>query len=151
MSVSIGCRRHIGLVEAIKLSNAPHAPAAIDALILIVDDNRDAALFIRKLLVHIGFHQIRLAPREMALEVLRDRPACVVISDLSQSPGEGARLLQSVRADDQLKHIPFVMIAESAEPERLIEAKKLGVSGYILKPFNINTLKRTMEHVLARQ
>jgi CheY-like chemotaxis protein len=42
------------------------------------------------------------------------------------------------------------MITASAQPETLTEARALGANGYILKPFSITTLRRTLTKVLGR-
>ena len=58
-------------------------------------------------------------------------------------------LLRLVRADDSLKHIPFVMITAESKTENVIAAKEAGVSNYIVKPFNAETLKTKLTSVLG--
>ena len=61
----------------------------------------------------------------------------------------GIQLLREVRADDKLKHIPFIMVTAESKPENVIAAKQAGVSNYIVKPFNAETLKTKMASVLG--
>jgi two-component system chemotaxis response regulator CheY len=57
-------------------------------------------------------------------------------------------LLQEVRADARLKNMPFIMITAESKTENVVAAKQAGVSNYIVKPFNGETLKRQIEMVL---
>ena len=61
----------------------------------------------------------------------------------------GFQLLKEVRADAKLKSIPFVMITAEAKTENVIAAKKAGVSNYIVKPFNAETLKGKLVTVIG--
>ena len=61
----------------------------------------------------------------------------------------GIQLLREVRADEKLKHIPFVMITAESKSENVIAAKEAGVSNYIVKPFNAETLKGKLISVLG--
>jgi two-component system chemotaxis response regulator CheY len=56
----------------------------------------------------------------------------------------GIELLRAVRADPQLKTLPFLMITAEAKRENIIEAATAGASGYIVKPFTAATLEEKM-------
>jgi two-component system chemotaxis response regulator CheY len=59
----------------------------------------------------------------------------------------GYELLQQVRADPDLKQTPFIMVTAETKSDNVIAAKKAGVSNYIVKPFNAETLKSKIEAV----
>jgi two-component system chemotaxis response regulator CheY len=61
----------------------------------------------------------------------------------------GLQLLREVRADAKLKSIPFIMVTAESKSENVIAAKEAGVSNYIVKPFNAETLKTKMVSVLG--
>jgi two-component system, chemotaxis family, chemotaxis protein CheY len=61
----------------------------------------------------------------------------------------GIQLLREVRADDKLKHLPFIMITAESKSENVVAAKQAGVSNYIVKPFSAETLKCKMTSVLG--
>ena len=61
----------------------------------------------------------------------------------------GIQLLREVRGDDGLKAIPFIMVTAESKSENVIAAKAAGVSNYIVKPFNAETLKAKMVSVLG--
>ncbi len=71
-----------------------------------------------------------------------------MISDWNMVPMTGLQLLQEVRADAKLKTTPFIMITAESKAENVVAAKQAGVSNYIVKPFNAETLRDKIEKVL---
>ena len=65
----------------------------------------------------------------------------LVISDWNMAPMTGLDLLKEVRADARLKNTPFIMITAESKTENVVAAKQAGVSNYIVKPFNAETLR----------
>ena len=118
--------------------------------VLIVDDYKTMLRIVRNLLKQLGFDNVDEATDgSMALEKLRDKDYGLVISDWNMEPMTGLQLLREVRADGSLKDMPFVMITAESKTENVIEAKKAGVSNYIVKPFNAATLKTKLSAVLG--
>jgi two-component system chemotaxis response regulator CheY len=64
------------------------------------------------------------------------------------SPMSGLEFLKEVRADALLKETPFIMITAESKTEKVVAAKAAGVSNYIVKPFNAETLKTKIASVL---
>ena len=58
-------------------------------------------------------------------------------------------MLQEVRADARLKALPFIMVTAESKAENVAAAKRAGVSNYIVKPFNAETLRGKIERVLT--
>ena len=54
-----------------------------------------------------------------------------------------------MRADARLKNTPFIMITAESKTENVIAAKQAGVSNYIVKPFNADTLKQKIQAVIG--
>ena len=67
----------------------------------------------------------------------------------NMEPMTGIQLLREVRADGNLKQTPFVMITAESKSENVIAAKEAGVSNYIVKPFNAETLKSRLVSVFG--
>jgi two-component system chemotaxis response regulator CheY len=84
-----------------------------------------------------------------ALTKLRAGSFGLVISDWNMVPMTGLQLLQEVRADARLKSTPFIMITAESKTENVVAAKQAGVSNYIVKPFNAETLRDKIEKVLG--
>ena len=118
--------------------------------VLIVDDYKTMLRVLTNLLRQLDFNNIGEATDgSMALDMLREEKYGMVISDWNMEPMTGIELLCEVRADDNLKHLPFIMITAESKSENVIAAKEAGVSSYIVKPFNAATLKQKMSSVLG--
>ena len=118
--------------------------------VLIVDDYKTMLRIIRNLLKQIEFSNVEEASDGAeALSKLRTGNFGLVISDWNMAPMTGLQLLQEVRADSKLKHVPFIMITAESKTENVVAAKQAGVSNYIVKPFNAETLKGKIEMVLG--
>lgn len=118
--------------------------------VLVVDDYRTMLRILRNLLRQLDFRNVFEATDGTdALLKLREGGFGLVISDWNMEPMTGIQLLREVRADDKLKHIPFIMVTAESKPENVIAAKQAGVSNYIVKPFNAETLKTKMASVLG--
>ena len=118
--------------------------------VLIVDDYKTMLRIIRNLMKQLGFNNVDEATDgSAALQKLRDKKYGLVISDWNMEPMTGLQLLQEVRADGELKAMPFVMITAESKTENVIAAKQAGVNNYIVKPFNAATLKSKLQSVLG--
>jgi two-component system chemotaxis response regulator CheY len=116
--------------------------------VLVVDDYNTMVRIIRNLLRQLGFEDIDDASDgSAALEKMRTRKYGLVISDWNMEPMTGYVLLQEVRADPELSATPFIMVTAESKTENVIAAKKAGVSNYIVKPFNAQTLRTKIEAV----
>ncbi|MFM7689790.1 MAG: chemotaxis response regulator CheY [Alphaproteobacteria bacterium] len=118
--------------------------------VLIVDDYRTMLRIIRNLLKQLEFNNVDEAvDGQEALAKLRAGNFGLVISDWNMAPMTGLDLLKEVRADQRLKNMPFIMITAESKTENFVAAKQAGVSNYIVKPFNAETLREKIEKVLG--
>ena len=118
--------------------------------VLIVDDYRTMLRIIRNLLKQLDFNNVDEAvDGQEALAKLRAGNFGLVISDWNMVPMTGLDLLKEVRADQRLKDMPFIMITAESKTENVVAAKQAGVSNYIVKPFNAETLREKIEKVLV--
>jgi two-component system, chemotaxis family, chemotaxis protein CheY len=116
--------------------------------ILVVDDYQTMIRIIRNLLKQLGFEDVDDATDgQQAMSKLKQRQYGLVISDWNMEPMTGYDLLKTVRSDDALKNLPFIMVTAESKTDNVIAAKKAGVSSYIVKPFNAQTLKAKIEAV----
>jgi two-component system chemotaxis response regulator CheY len=118
--------------------------------VLIVDDYKTMLRIIRNLLKQIDFENVEEASDgNEALAKLQGGNFDLIISDWNMEPMTGLQLLQHVRSDPKLKHIPFIMVTAESKTENVIVAKQAGVSNYIVKPFNAETLRTKIQKVLG--
>ena len=113
-----------------------------DTPVLIVDDDKTMLRIIRNLPKQIDIENVEEASDGAeALLKLRAADFGLVISDWNMAPMTGLDLLKEVRADPRPRHIPFIMITAESKTENVAAAKQAGVSNYIVKPFNAETLR----------
>jgi two-component system chemotaxis response regulator CheY len=116
--------------------------------VLVVDDYNTMVRIIRNLLRQLGFENVDDAgDGASALAKLRARKYGLVISDWNMEPMTGYDLLRQVRGDPELATMPFIMVTAESKTENVIAAKKAGVSNYIVKPFNAQTLRNKIEAI----
>jgi len=110
--------------------------------VLVVDDYSTMRRIIKNLLNQIGFTNIEEADNgAAAYDKMRGRK-------FGLEPMTGLELLKLVRADSALKATPFIMVTAESKTENVVAAKAAGVSNYIVKPFNAETLKTKIASVL---
>ena len=110
--------------------------------ILIVDDSGAVRSVVRKLLTHLGFKNIDEAPDgEAALKKISEQHFSLVISDWNMEPMSGNILLENVRANKKYTNLPFIMMTADPSIERIVQAKKAGVTCFINKPFRAEELQ----------
>lgn len=118
--------------------------------VLIVDDYKTMLRIIRNLLNQIGFKEVdEAADGTQALEKFNSGNYGLIISDWNMEPMSGYDFLKAVRAGAHNNKVPFIMVTAESKTENVIKAKQAGVSNYIVKPFNAETLKAKIESVLV--
>jgi two-component system, chemotaxis family, chemotaxis protein CheY len=116
--------------------------------VLIVDDASAMRRIIRGLLKELGFKNMREAENgELALEKLKKKKADFVVSDWNMPVMTGIDLLKAIRADNDLKTTPVLLVTAEANPESIVEAVQSGVNNYIVKPFNAQTLQEKLNKI----
>ncbi len=119
-----------------------------DIKILVVDDMATMRRIIKSLLEQLGFKNIDEAEDgQVGLKKLKDGSYDFVITDWNMPNMTGLELVQSIRSDDELKHLPVLMVTAEAKKENVIAAIKAGVNNYVVKPFTAETLKEKIEKI----
>jgi two-component system chemotaxis response regulator CheY len=125
-------------------------PVDMNMNILIVDDFKTMLGMIEGLLKQFGFKNIlQASDGSAALKILREAPVGLVISDWNMQPMTGLQLLKEMRSDEKLKLTHFIMATTESKAENVLAAKEAGVNGYIVKPFNAETLKQKIVSVIG--
>ena len=123
-----------------------------DVKFLIVDDFSTMRRIVRNLLKEIGFANAEEAEDGVvALSMLKANKFDFVVSDINMPNMNGFELLKSVRSDEALKSIPFLMVTAEAKKDDIVQAAQGGASGYIVKPFTKATLEEKVQKILSKQ
>lgn len=118
--------------------------------ILIVDDEPTIRELSRAFLREIGFIRITVVgDGTQALSRLKKESFDLIICDWIMPGLSGMDVFNQVREDPAIPNIPFLMVTASTEIRKVKEAIHAGVSGYIAKPFQPNTLYQKVLTLLA--
>ncbi|BAN35050.1 MAG: chemotaxis response regulator CheY [Gammaproteobacteria bacterium] len=118
---------------------------------LIVDDFSTMRRIIRNLLKELEFTNADEAEDGVAaLAKLRGGNFDFVVSDWNMPNMTGIELLQAIRADDTLKHLPVLMVTAEAKKENIIAAAQSGASGYVVKPFTAAVLEEKLNKIFEK-
>ena len=119
--------------------------------ILVVDDFATMRKVIRNLLKQIGYENITEAEDGVsALKTLKSQKIDLIVSDWNMPNMTGLELLKEVRADEELRPTPFLMVTAEALQDNVIAAVKAGVSNYIVKPFTAEVLNEKIKKTLDK-
>ena len=119
--------------------------------ILVVDDFSTMRRIVKTLLGDLGFSNIEEADDGLtALPKLKKSNFDFLITDWNMPGMEGIDLIKAVRADPDLSDLPILMVTAEARKDQIVAAAQAGVNGYIIKPFNAQTLKEKIDKIFAR-
>ena len=115
--------------------------------LLIVDDSSA----IRKILQRV-LHAAEIPLRNIyeagdgieALAVMKANSVSLVLSDINMPNMDGIQLLTRIRANDDWKNVPIVMITTEGSKAKVVEAAKLGATGYVRTPFTSDQIKTVL-------
>ncbi len=123
-----------------------------DLKFLIVDDFSTMRRIVRSLLKEMGYNNADEAEDGVAaLAKLRAQDFDFVVSDINMPNMNGFDLLQAIKADDGLKHLPVLMVTAEARKEDIVLAAQSGAAGYIVKPFTKATLEEKVQKIMQRR
>lgn len=136
------------------LENAAPGQATISAgqgVVLVVDDieaNRDV---LTRRLERQGY-QVAIAENgRQALERLRAATFDLVLLDIMMPEMDGYEVLQHLKADEVLRHIPVIMISALSELDSVVRCIEMGAEDYLPKPFNPILLKARIGACLEKK
>jgi two-component system, chemotaxis family, chemotaxis protein CheY len=125
--------------------------------VLLVDDNSMVREVMSHMLMDNGFfhvdeaydgHNAIVKMKEKEIPDGKQIPYDLVLCDLNMPMISGLDLLSLTRENSKFSTIPFIMVTGIMDKKNLLEAIKLGVSGYLTKPFKEEDLLAKIDNVL---
>ena len=124
---------------------------ASDLRFLIVDDFSTMRRIVRNLLKESGFSDADEAEDGLvALHKLQASKFDFVVTDINMPNMNGFQLLNAIKGDDKLKHLPVLMVTAEARKEDIVAAAQGGAAGYIFKPFTKATLEDKVTFIIKK-
>ena len=120
--------------------------------LLVVDDTPIIRGIISGILEPLGLRMIHQAGNgEEALKILAAQPVDVVVADWQMPGVNGLELLKKMREDERFAATPFIMITGVPDKQVVVEAMKLKVTDFMIKPIDGSVLKQKILRALSRK
>jgi len=120
--------------------------------ILVVDDNEDNRYTLAQRLRRLGYTDIAMAvDGRQALDHLRQHATDLVLLDVMMPEMNGYEVLDQMRADARLQHVPVIMISALDQIESVVRCIELGAEDYLAKPFNPVLLRARLGACLEKK
>ena len=122
-----------------------------DMKVLFVDDSPTMRRIIQNSLNKIGYEDLVSAENgEDAMEKLADVDVDMIITDWNMPEMNGEQFVVKLREDPKYKETPILMVTTRGMKEDVITAVKIGVNGYVVKPFTPEILKKKIDDILKK-
>lgn len=108
--------------------------------ILTIDDSRMMREMLLMVLEGAGFSVVQAEDGEDGLRVLVDAQPDVIITDINMPKLDGYGLIEGVRRDEHYRATPIIVLSTESSPEKKARARSAGATGWIVKPFQAETL-----------
>ncbi len=116
--------------------------------VLVVDDEPTMRFCLERLLRAEGFHVMTAADRAQALASIGERRPDVVLLDVVLHDGDGYGFCGTLRERCERPQLPILMMSARTRPDERQRGEAVGADGYLRKPFDLATLKRTLDGLL---
>tara|TARA_Y100000766_G_scaffold40253_1_gene30370 strand:+ start:4449 stop:4874 length:426 start_codon:yes stop_codon:yes gene_type:complete len=136
-----------------KLNKAPLLSATIKIImkILVVDDMPLMRHVLINMLRQLDYKNVvEATDGQQALKILRQQKFDLVITDLHMPKVDGVNLLDNIRHDQALVDLPVIMVTCEDNADTVKQVIKAKVSGFIIKPFNMNVLSAQLNRLFFR-
>lgn len=117
--------------------------------ILVIEDDETQRTSIKRILESDGYYPKLAADAAELTRILdEDQEIHFIIMDVGLPWINGFELAEMIRDHKDLKRIPLIFLSAQAEEEDLNQARQVGASDYIKKPFDIEKLKTRIRELL---
>jgi class 3 adenylate cyclase len=112
------------------------------AALLVVDDNEDNRYTLTRRLTREGYSNLTTAnDGRQALDLLQSKKFDLLLLDIMMPELNGYQVLEHLKADAELRHLPVIMISAVGEVESVVRCIELGAEDYLPKPFDATLLR----------
>ena len=116
--------------------------------ILIVDDEPDLVSTVEYRLQFADCQVVTASNGQEGLERAEAEKPDLILLDTNMPVMDGHEMLERLRANGSLKHIPVIMLTARCEPQDIAAASAHGVTDYVTKPFDFAELTAKIQTAL---
>jgi CheY-like chemotaxis protein len=122
-----------------------HTRKKMSKKILLVDDSQTFLMYVGLLLKRLGFSVVPAEDGVELLALLKLRNPDLVIVDVEMPLMDGLKALKYIKEDKETSHIPVVIVTADSSSATIEKCRRLGCSGYLLKPIKIDRLHEVLQ------
>jgi DNA-binding response OmpR family regulator len=120
--------------------------------VLCIEDEEEMIDLIKLILERKGFEVLGAVGGKEGLEVIRREMPDLILLDLMMPEVDGWEVFRQMRADEQLKDIPVIVVTAKAQSiDKVLGLHIAKVDDYVTKPFGPQELLRSVNKVLAME
>ena len=118
-------------------------------ILLVEDDRIEILKFKRSVSNIINDYDLSLSNngKEAFIEIDKEIPDLIIL-DLNMPDTNGIEFLTILKNDEELKHIPVIILTTSNNDKDISECYRLGIAGYVLKPLKYDDYESKIKAVL---
>lgn len=117
-------------------------------VIVLADDSKSIREAVAFGLEEEGFEVYRAEHGTSALEKFDGRKIDLLLTDFHMPEMNGLELIRNVRKLAAYKHIPILILTTETQKEIILEAKRAGGTGWLVKPFKMENLLQTIRRLV---
>ncbi len=121
------------------------------ARIMIVEDNDYNRDLLRRRLEREGYEVVEHVNGRHALEALKTETVDMILTDIMMPEMDGFEVLEALKKDDKLKHIPVIVISALSEIDSAVKCIELGAEDHLPKPFSPTLLRARINAGLSKK
>ena len=121
------------------------------ATILVADDSATMRMIVQATLTGAGWKVLTAGNGQEALEVAKNHPVDLVVSDWNMPVMGGLQLIQGLREQDQYLDVPVLVLTTEDDVDSKMAARDLGVCGWLSKPVDPDVLVELASELLDEQ
>jgi len=115
--------------------------------ILVVDDSAAVRQSVSYVLDQAGYEIVQAVDGSDALTKLDGSPFHLVVTDVNMPNMDGIELTAKIRATEDYKFTPIVVLTTESQSEKMNAGKEAGATGWIVKPFNSDKLLQVVKRL----
>ncbi len=146
-------KQEVELLGSMKSSNplgayvAPKTNTDVKSSVVVIDDNPELRNYVMEYLSE--YYKIYGAENgKEGLELCRKVKPVLCVVDVMMPVMDGFEFVQALKSDEKISHTAIVLLTALGENENKIKGYKIGVDGYLVKPFDPSLLKSRIDNII---
>ena len=119
--------------------------------VLVIEDDLDIQNFISRVLELEGYRVMKADNGETGMEIIKGNRVALVLLDLRLPGSDGWSILQEIKGNPQISHVPVVVLTAIAESVQQRRTLRMGAAQYLIKPLSAHNLSKTVAGILYQE